>query len=377
MAEFLSPYETSKLLEGVIPADKVARPNWLQSAFGNVTTRETETVNFDVEFATKNTPAMYVAPNADAPLIQLQGYGTKELRFAYVKEGLSSPDYEEINFRQMGQQFGQVDIMANWVANVRKKLTVTEANFENLFELNASNVIFTGVHTAVSEKHPKVYYDFARTKVTTDAGYLAGNVPEIDLTTLNGNGGVGKRAWGSTGGTAAPTPYKDFVKACQTSLRKGPIRAAVLSGDAYELLEADILANFKDAADLTKAVESRIELKILPTIEKYQDLNFRRSIPIGQGMYVDVYTYDAIYHDRTTGVAAKFVPDGYMAILPSSDKGIKIYGRIMHLKARYAAMPRFVNTWIDPKSDKMEAEIHCNYLMGFSDIDAVVSWKVM
>jgi hypothetical protein len=371
MSEFLTPYEMSKMLEGVIPANRVARPNYLQTSFGNVATTERSTVNFDVEFQTKNTPAMYVSPTVDAPIIRLQGFGTKEMSFAYVKEGLASPDYEEINSRQLGDQFGQVDVMRNWVENIRRKLAITEFNFENLFELNASNLIFTGRHTAESARHPTVLYDFNRTVVTTAEDFAKGYVPEVDLTTLD-SGGVGNLAWTSNG-----TPYKDLITACATTLRRGSIRSIVMAGDAYELLEADITANYKDAAELTLSVMNRIELKVLPEVDMYQDLNYRRSLPIGNGRTVDIFTYDAIYHNRATGVEAKYVPDGHFAVLTDPSNGIKRYGRILHPNADYAAMPRYINTWEDQKSGKSESEIHCNYLLGFVDIDSVVSWKVM
>lgn len=371
MSEFLSPYEMDKVLEGVIPANKTARPNWLQTAFGNVDTTDRSTVNFDQEFQTKNTPAMYVAPTVDAPLIKLGGFGTKELGFAYVKEGLSSPDYEEIDSRQLGQQFGEVDVWANWITNIRKKMAVTESNFENLFELNASNLIFTATHTAESAFHPTVLYDFNRTTVTDAATFAKGYVPEVNLTTLD-SGGVGNLAWDANG-----TPYKDVITACNTALRRGSIRAVVMSSDAYELLEADINTNYKDAATLTLDVMNRISLKVLPEVEKYQDLNFRRSLPIGAGRTVDIFTYEAVYHNRLTGVETAYVPDGRFAVLPSTDNGIKRYGRIMHPGAQYAAMPRYINTWEDVKSGKQESEIHMNYLMGFVDVDTVVAWTVM
>jgi len=377
MAEFLSPYQLRKVLDGVIPANRIARPNFLQTFFSRVEYKLSETVNFDKEFQSNNTTAMYVAPTVDAPIVKLQGFGTQELRFAYVKEGLTSPDWEEINSRQLGQDFGNVDVMANWVENIRKKLTITEFNFENLFELNAANVLVYGTHTASSALHPTVAYDFNRTVVTTDAGYLKGIVPSIDLTTLNGNGGVGKRAWNSTGGTAAPTPYKDLIKACNTVRRRGSISAVILSGNAWDLLEADITANYSKAADLTLSVDNRIAMHILPTVEKYQDLNFRRSLSLGDGTYVDVYTYSAVWHDRTTGTETSYIPDGYMLVLPQKEKGIKVYGRIMHPDAGYGALPRYINTWKDQKSGKQESEIHMNYLMGHTDINSVASWKVM
>jgi len=156
MSEFLSPYQMGKVLDGVIPANRIARPNFLQTWFSRVEYKSTETVNFDREFQAKNTVAMYVAPSIDAPIMQLQGYGTQELRFAYVKEGLTSPDWEEINQRAIGNDFGNVDVMANWVENIRKKLAYTEFNFENLFELNAANILTTGTHTATSASFSSV-----------------------------------------------------------------------------------------------------------------------------------------------------------------------------------------------------------------------------
>lgn len=374
--EFLGPYESAKLLSGVIPANQTVRPNWLQTFFGTVRTSEERTVNFDVEFGTKNTMGMYVSPDIDPTPIMLPTSGHKELSFAYSKEGLNSPDYEEINTRALGRPFGQVDVVANEVENVRSKLAIAEQRFENLFELNAANIIFYGAHTAESEKHPKVYYNFGRTVVTTETALLAGYVPEVDLTTINANGGVGKRAWDSTGGTVAPTPYKDVITMAATALRRRGVAACVMASDAYELFEDDITTNYKTAADLSTAVAGRIELKILPIVDKYQDVNFRRTIQLGNGRFLDIYTYDAVYHARATGTETKYVPDGYVAMIPPSQYGIKVYGRIMHPRARYSAMPRWINFWENPKTGKREWETHTNYLMGHVDINSVVSWKV-
>jgi len=371
--EFMNPYTTAKLLSGVIPANKVNRPNWLQTFFGQTRTTEDKTVNFDAEFATKNVMGMYVAPDVDATPIQLPTYGHKELSFSYAKEGLNSPDYEEINTRRLGQPIGKVDVMANEIADIRAKLAIAEQRFENLFELNAANIIFTGSHTAQSEKHPKVIYNFGRTKITTAAGFNSGYVPEVDLTTLNPGGGVGARAWTNAGST----PVKDLITMVNTCNRRQRVNAVVMASDAYDLFEKDLQTNYKDAATLTVSVLNRVELKVLPVVEQYESLNFRRSYPVGQGQFVDIYTYDAIYHDRTTGVATNYVPNGYAAVLPSPDAGVKVYGRIMHPRAKYAAMPRWLNFWENPKTGKREWEVHANYLMGAIDIDSYVSWKVM
>ncbi len=363
-----------KMLDGVIPANRIARPNFLQTWFSRVEYKASETVNFDKEFQAKNTVAMYVAPTVDAPIMQLQGFGTQELRFAYVKEGLTSPDWEEINQRSIGSDFGNVDVMANWVANIRKKLAQTEFNFENLFELNAANILTTGKHTASSALHPSVLYDFGRTVVTTGAEFAKGYVPSVDLTTLTPTGGAaGSRAWSAAGGT----PYKDLITACNTVRRRNNVTAVILSDDAWGALEDDITTNYASAATLTIAVDNRIALHVLPVVEKYQDLNFRRTLNLGDGTMVDIYTYGAIYHDRQTGVETSYIGAGKMLVLPSKDSGIKVYGRIMHPDASFAPLPRYVNTWKDIKSGKQESEIHMNYLMGHTDINSVACWTVM
>jgi hypothetical protein len=374
--EFLDPYSASKVLSGVIPANKVKRPNWLQSFFGNVSTTEKDTVNFDVEFTAKNTMGMFVEPNVDVTPIQLNDFGTKQLSFAYAKEGLSSPDYEEINTRQLGQAFGQVDVMANEAADLRGKLAISEQRFENLFELVARDILFYGAYTAESEKHHKVYYNFGRTVVTTETDLNNDLVPQADLTTINANGGVGKRAWGSTGGTVAPTPVADLVQMYETAAFRAGTAAVLMSADAYLAFNADLLANYKDASVSTLDVILRAQQDILPRIKDVQGLTFKRSWPVGNGELIDIYVYDAFYHTRSAGTRTKYVPDGYVVLIPPADNGIKVYGRIKHPRANYAAMPRWINFWENDKTGKREWEVHTNFLMGHVDIDSVVAWKV-
>jgi hypothetical protein len=265
-------------------------------------------------------------------------------------------------------------------------MAVSESNIENLFEFNATNLIFTAKHLVKSEKHPTVLYDFNRTKVTTEAQLAKGYVVEADLTTLNANGGVGKRAWNSTGGTKAPTPYLDLQTAVRSVLRRSSVDCIVMSSDAYPYLEADITTNYAKAADLTVEVASRIELQIVPQMGKFQDLVLRRVINFnidgtGAKVSIPIYTYDAIYHDRTiadqTAAEKAYVPNGYFAVLPSKDKGVRFAGRILHPKAQFGAQPRFLNTWYDDKTGMQESEMQLNFLMGMKDVDSFASWKVL
>jgi hypothetical protein len=373
---FLDPYQASKVLAGVIPANKVKRPNWLQTFFGNRATTEKDTINFDVEFGAKNTMGMFVSANADVTPIQLNDFGTKEFRFAYAKEGLNSPDYEEINVRQLGQAFGTVDVMANEAADLRAKLALAEQRFENLDELVARDILFYGAYTAQSEKHPKIYYNFGRTVITTETALNNDLVPEVNLATLIANGGAGKRAWGSTGGTKSISPVADLIQMYETAKFRAGTAACLMSADAYVEFNKDLTTNYKDAATTTVDVLMRAQLDILPRIKDVQGLTFKRSYPVGNGESIDIYIYDGFYHTRDGGVATKYVPDGYVLLIPPPDNGIKVYARIQHPRAQYAAMPRWINFWENTKTGKREWEVHTAFMMGHTDIDSVVCWKV-
>lgn len=377
-ADFMSPYDVAKYLSGVIPGNQDVRQNWLQSFFGNRSTTEDPTINLDREFDKTNVGGMYVHPRAKAEQITLPDFGTTELRFAYAKEALESDDFITLNQRQLGDQFGVINIQANDARRLREKAGLALGAFENLKEIAARDILFYGSHIARSKKFPAVTWNFGRTVVTTDAGYLSDYIPEIDLTTLTGNGGTGKRAWDSTGGTKAPTPYKDVVKIVKTANRRQGISAILMSDNVYEMLEADINTNYKDAADLTISVEQRIELRKLPDYTMYQGLMLRRILPIGNntGMTVPIYTYIAYQKDRETGVNANIIPKNYVVAIPPARNQAVRYGRIMHRKANWNAMPIWINSKINGETGEIEQELHTSYVMFPFDINSVISWKV-
>ena len=398
---FLDPYQASKLLSGVIPANKVKRPNWLQTFFSNESTTEKDTVNFDYEFTAKNTMGMFVLPESDVTPITLNEFGTKELRFSYAKEGLNSPDYEEINVRQLGQQFGNLDVMGNEVANIRTKLALSEQRFENLFELAATNILIYGGYQAASEKHPTIRYDFGRKVIKLPADMNSDLMPSVNLTSsavvapwdsaqtimpvvatgTDATGATytsGAKAWTNSNITAkTATPVKDIVKMYETAKFRAGTSACLMSTDAYEAFNFDLITNYKDSSVTTLDVILRSQQDILPRVKDVQGLTYKRSYPLGNGELVDIYVYDGFYHTRSAGTITKYVPNGFVVMIPPAENGVKVYGRIKHPRANYQAMPRWINYWEEPKTGKREWEVHTNFLMGHTDIDSVVSWKVL
>jgi len=383
------------VLSGVIPANKVKRPNWLQSFFSKVETSVYPTVNFDYEYISKNIMGQFVEAEADTTPVVLPDFGTREMSFAYSKEGLNSSDYEELVKRRIGQQFGTVDVLGNEAWALQQKLMYAEQRFENLFEKTAADILIYGGYSAKSELHRDLKYDFCRTVVSTAAELAGDLVPAANLTSAavykpwdSANvympvvsdvaGGAGAKAWTKANivaGTA--TPVKDLVKMYETAKFRVGTDAVLMSADAYEAFNIDVETNYKEAASQLTALILRAERDVLPRTKDVQGLTLKRSWPIGNGEILDIYVYDGIYSDRLTGVNTKYVPNGWVVLIPSSDNGIKIYGRIQHPRAQYAPMPRWLNFWENSKTGKREWEYHTSFVMGHVEINSVVAWKVV
>jgi hypothetical protein len=374
---FLTPYEQDKVLEGVIPANKVKRTNWLQSLFGNFAFTSNQTINLDEEFATGNPMGQPAAPRSKPSQIQLGEFATREYRFAYTKEVISSDDFEQVNHRQLGQAFGVVNPMENDLMRFRIKYGLALGAIENLYEKSCASILTTCTNVAESPYFPRMTWDFGRTTATTDAVYLTGEFGAVDLTTLVGNGGTGKRAWGSTGGTKAISPYKDFLKWVSNArnLGKNPTKA-LMSFDVWDSIQADLIANYKDAATTTILSNARIELQIIPLLENYQDVTFLGSIRVG-ATPIDCYSYAGQYNDRITRASTKYYPEsGYLTLVPDSSMLIKRQGRILNRKAGYEPMEIFLSIKESDRGD-IEQEMECSYFFAPLDPNAVITYKVM
>jgi hypothetical protein len=398
---FLGPYDTDKILSGVLKAIPVKRPNWFQSFFPEIAPTNKSTINFDQEYATKNVMGMFVSPKADVDPIKLPTFGHKELVFSYSKEAIDSDEFEELNSRQMGDQFGQVDVRKNKAARFIRKVALAEQRFENLFEYVASSIALYGGYKASSEKHPTVIYDFGRTVVTTaaqihwDSSTKLDLVPSVNLTAsavtspwgttalpvivTDGGAGYtqGQRTWTKTLVTAGTaTPVKDLNLMVQTCNERATVKAIHMSSDAFDVFEFDVVSHYKDAADRTLYVTSPIELIVKPQLEIVKGLTFRRMWVFENGMSVPIYTYNGVYNTRDAGTETKYVGNGWVIVIPDSG-GLKIHSRIMHPKANWDAQARWINYWMCDKTGAEEYEIHTNFIIGHTLIDALVAWKVI
>lgn len=398
---FLSPYQIQPILSGVIKALDNVRPNWLQSFFGEPKYSDRTRINLDQEYGIKNVMGEFVAPTVDTTPIKLPDFGTKEFYFSYSKEAIDSDDFDTLNQRQIGQDFGNVDIMANKAARLQRKMVLAEQRFENLFEKTAAEILLYGGYQASGEKHPTVRYDFQRTVITTAADFLARPlIPSVNLTatavtapwdssqtilptigTATGIATLGDRSWTKTNIDRASnpaTPVADLIKMVETAKARSGVGVVIMSDDAYEAFNYDLNKNYSLASDTTILSLVKFSQDILPRTQQYKGLTYKRSYPINDtGEVVQIYTYNATYNKRDTGEEAKYIGSGWCLIVPPSSTGLKVYGRIMHPSANYATMPRWVNYYKNPKTGVEEYEYHTNFVMAHQDIDSVVAWKVV
>lgn len=157
----------------------------------------------------------------------------------------------------------------------------------------------------------------------------------------------------------------------------GQVAYYIMQDDAYDAFNFDIETNYKDAASLTVQSMLSMQRSILPQPQNINGLTLERYWTFQNGVSIPVYSYRAMFNDRSTGAVTRFVPDGWVLGITAPSDGIKAYGRIKHPRANYQAMPRFINRWMDEKSAVNEFEVHTSFLMGHKRINAMTAWKVV
>lgn len=395
---FVGPYDTKKILVGVLEALPTKRPLLMQKSFPETAPTNNTTVNFDKAYKIKNVMGMFVAPTVDADPVKLPIFGHQEYPFAYSKEDIDSDSFEELNSRQIGQQFGEVDIQRNKLERFVRKVALVEQRFENLFELVASSMALYGGYIAASEKHPTIIYDFSRHKATLASEIFGDDalqaISSVNLTAsavtapwgvtalpvIATDGGLGytqgQKAWAKAtidAGTA--TPVEDVNKIAQTVYQQSTLKHIIMSDNAYKWFEYDVNKNYADAANQLINVQTTLERVVLPQLEDIDGLTFRRMYTFSNNLVVPIYSYNGKYNNRTTGVETSYIPSGWVLGIPDSG-GFRTPGRIMHPKAGWIAQSRWINYWMDEKTGLEEWEYHTSFVTGHAKINTLVAWKV-
>lgn len=407
---WLTPYEAGKMIEGVIKGNDIKRPLLFQQQFGNVNTTWRDTINIDLEFDKRNVMGTFAEPQADLNPIQLPNFGTMEFSFAYAKEAVGSPDYSELSQRMLGQQQDAValtNLASQYAQNISEKMKLAYQRIENLKEWTAAQVLLYGKCTAQSQYHHTVRWDFQRpvytgSSLTTqaarntdrDAVLLTELVSEVDLTTLKANtttnvgGGLSWDGFDNTSGTptaitpadiqTAADPIKQFNRMLEVAAYRTGTDKVIMSSDAYAWFNNQLNSNpaYLRAADSTINTNISLVQEVIPWVKTIEGLMLRRMWDCGNGNIVPIYTYEGVYHDRLTGVRTPYMPKGYVLLVPPANYGLQRYGKIMHQKAGWQAMPTWINHWMNEKTGIEEWELHTNFVFAHTDMRSAVCWKV-
>lgn len=398
-----------KEIDGYFAGKKQKRPLAFRPYFGDVDTTWKDTVDYDREDPERNLMGQFAAPDVDVYRVQLPGHDTVSLNFAYSKEAVGSPDYEEITQRMLGEQPGNVTLESGRLAravavNMREQFRKAYERFENLYEFARANILINGVLDTVTVtpngQHKRIVWNMGRTILTNGAvnnqaerdaadNYLDTElVPEVNLTTLWANTSTavaGGRSWdaidGNTGNTVTPaagvSPVRDLQRMLTVAADGSGTAAIYISDDAYSWLRADLITNYKDAADITIRTKGpQIALDVIPYIEEIEGITFRGLWDGGNGIQVPMYTYNGKYTDRIDGTKKAYMGSGKVLLIPPASEGAIRYGKIMHRKARWAAKQFWVNQWEDKKTGVENYEIHTNFVAYHKDINSVVCWTV-
>jgi hypothetical protein len=406
---FLTFDQAEKTLDGVIKTLQPKRANFYSRGIVDMPPVNKITVNFDVELATKNVMGQFVEPKISTTPLAHQGYSGVEMYLAYTKEKVElETNFETLYRRQIGSPYGVVDEVANQKALLIQDMAKAEECIQNLHELVARDIIHYGGYNAKSEKHGEMIYDFRRnTAASGDAGNLFDTSTAaapyfgyndtvdfscVNLTTSNvttpfgttipflatsGSFTAGDKAWTKANiDSGKATPWLDVLQMVKTSREWGDVPAGIeMDRATYKLLAYDIHTNYPEASDLTMFVIQSLQADILPRISVYDGLDYVRSIPLGDGRTVPIYVYTGVYHTRSAGTRTAYSIPGCVKMISSSPLK-RVYGKIMHPKALWRPMPRWINTWKNDEFGTQEWEIHSSFAISQPVINSQVCWFV-
>ena len=468
---FGTPYSPPLRIGGLIKGNKRPKPNAISAFFSNRATEQALKILVDIEANSSNVMGQYVGHDIDTQRVHLPTMGTAEFGFAYSKEKIGSPDWEEIIQRQVMEQLYSATLdsqrlMGNYASNIATQTALAHLRMDALTEKACCDLVLTGVHsttmysprgdakpmrwalgrTALQNPNGIVSTSAANAATNTAAlralntqsiigtaititgggtvytytGQVPDMVPQADLTTLFANTSTqvgGGLSWdsvdGATGNSvsgvlmdaALPSPVKTLFRMLKISGWRSGGYAIVMSNDAYAWMLKDLNTNYLVQANTLNSVLDgrRFELEFAAYVSQNDGLTFRRWLDTGiaahdgSGMLgsagtdavnaelsqlteglgrLPIFTYDAKYTNRATGIMEPFWPNGYVAVLPNPEFGNIRYGIIRHLNAKFQAVPRWTNYWLNPQLGVEEWELHSAPAYFHSDPNAMVVWKV-
>ncbi len=253
--------------------------------------------------------------------------------------------------------YDEVNFAANLTERVRRDIVKTEFRFRRAVELQASQVLQTGVLTLVDKSgNPQFELDYkpkATHFVTTAV------------------------AWNN----AAATPLDDIAAIAETIRNDGKSdpNALIMGENAYN--EFISSTQVKEALDNRRIVIGEVQRSDM----RSQGATFRGSIDIGNYKF-EIWTYNGRFKDPQTGNMTTFIDKGNVVVLDVNARFDAVFGgvpnRIGARDNRLPALPfpdrlrmperridLFVNPWLSPDGVNLNIDVASRPLLIPTAID--------
>lgn len=394
MGRFATPYELNEIY-GVITDRGAPTPTELQSNFGMVQLFETETINLD-QVAPDLRIGAFVAPDVSAKPTTLRGFSTKVFYPSYWKDK-STVDFRNIRARRLGEQISVPTSNAGKIAQaLQDSMAIAVAKRERLLEWIAAQILLYGSYVSSSDRHPSVLIDLEpniATHATTGATPGSTGVPTAQAVALN-SGRANRanisgtdvtlptgatlptlgtnRAWttANLGATPTATPIADLQSMLDAAYE--PISKIYISENAWQALLLDPLFA-KTIQTTIVAATTSFMAELLPKQESKEGLKLR-----GMMGGIPIWTYTAGYQPTASAstVTSKFLPDGWVVMVPQASYGIQAYGAIQHGLADFTASELFFNSWTEDEFGTPWLQAQSSPCFLHTKVNSTVAWKV-
>ncbi|MDQ3231050.1 MAG: major capsid protein [Pseudobdellovibrionaceae bacterium] len=301
-------YYLNRLITRIVP-----KPRFFLDRFFPTEVQSTkEEIYFDEAPGTKTGIAPFVHPLVEAPMFREQGYRTKSLRPAYIKEktGLT-PDRGFV--RMAGEAFGgELTPMQRLEILLTRDVTRLQDRWRNRLELMAAEVVKTGKLTIKGDGLDAVL-DFER------AASLTKKLP-VD------------KVW-----TKKDLPMRVFFEGIQREVaslnhtQSRPVNV-IMGVEAYDLFAAnDEIKGL--LSELIKGAE--LEIQITPGLQSFESMVYK-----GRFGNTRIWVYEAVSDDGKPYIEPK------QALFHCNDiQGVQFFGAIQDLDAELQALKTFMKSW--------------------------------
>jgi hypothetical protein len=307
-------FSTNSLM--MVVQSLVGRPQWFLNRYFQIEQTETsEEIHFDLIDKTRRL-APFVSPVVAGQVVQSQGYETKTLKPAYVKDKRVFNAQRPLK-RMAGERIGgELSPAQRMQALLGMELLDQVELVERRLEVMAAQVLRTGSIIIKGDQYPETNVNFGRKSSLT-----------VTLT--------GSNKWGQAGGK----PLENLQDWALTMLQASGAMATdvVMDVNAWKVFKSD------------PDVQKRLEL-MRGNSTMVQNAQIEEGgVYMGNIDGFNIFVYSGWYIDPedATNTEVPILPAGTVLLLTSEIMGVRAFGAIQDVTAGNAAVPYYSTSKIE------------------------------